>query len=256
MARNDLSITRSGKGKAIILLHGWGMNASIFDPLCEDLNQYGQVYRVDLPGYGSSRWDSALSFEDQTAQIVAQIPEGTLIGWSMGGLYATEMLRQNPGQYERLILIASNPCFVQRPGWLCAVKESVFDDFARELDRGWAVTIRRFLSLQMLGNENAREIIRGLMVQIEKTGQPDAEALKFGLALLKHADARPVLANCEIPIHMILGGRDAMVPSSLARDIGKVNAKIQVELIASAAHTPFISHTEQVVSMIVRQITR
>ena len=250
--QNGISATRSGRGEACILLHGWGMNASIFEPLCVALGRYREIYRVDLPGYGGNRWNANLSFEDQAAQIASLVPRGTLIGWSMGGLYATEMLRQNPGQFKRLVLISSNPCFVQRPDWPCGVKESVFNDFAMEFDQGWAATIRRFLSLQMLGNENARRLIRDLMVQIENTGEPDAQALKFGLDLLKNADTRPILARCEIPIQMILGQRDALVPSSLALEIGKVNAKIQVDSIATAAHAPFLSHTSQVASTILR----
>ncbi|MFV2032826.1 MAG: pimeloyl-ACP methyl ester esterase BioH [Gammaproteobacteria bacterium] len=245
-------MTRSGKGAALILVHGWGMNASVFEPLCEYLNQQYQIYRVDLPGYGGSHWNAALSFEDQAALIAAQAPRGILVGWSMGGLYATEMLRQNPGQFERLILISSNPCFVQRQDWPCAVKQSVFEDFARDMNKGWATTIRRFLSLQLLGNDNARQLIRDLMIQIQNTGEPDVQALHFGLDLLKHLDARPILANCDIPIQMILGRRDALVPASLAKEIGKVNGRIQVESITTAAHAPFLSHTAQIASMIVR----
>ncbi|MCH7880527.1 MAG: pimeloyl-ACP methyl ester esterase BioH [Proteobacteria bacterium] len=252
---NDLSVTCSGEGEALILLHGWGMNASVFGPLCEILNRHNRIYRVDLPGYGGSRWNTALSFEDQAAQIATQIPRGILIGWSMGGLYATEMLRQNPDQFEGLILISSNPCFVQRPDWSCAVKQAVFDDFARDLDKGWAATIRRFLSLQMHGHKNARQLIRDLMVQIQEAGEPDVQALKFGLDLLKNIDARPILADCEIPIQMILGQHDALIPSSLAKEIGKVNERIQVESIATAAHAPILSHTEQIASMIVRDKT-
>ena len=234
-----------------ILLHGWGMNASVFDPLCNKLSRHGQICRVDLPGYGSSSWNPDLSFEDQVEKIAKQVPQGILIGWSMGGLYATEMQKQNPGKFARLVLIASNPCFVRRSDWTCAVKESVFDDFARELDKGWALTVKRFLSLQMLGNENTRQLVRDLMIQIEKFGAPDSQALKFGLDLLKKMDTRSTLAQCEIPIQMILGQRDALVPASLAQEIGKVNAKIQVESLAAAAHAPFLSHTEQIVSMIV-----
>jgi pimeloyl-[acyl-carrier protein] methyl ester esterase len=229
------------------------MNASVFGPLCEILNRHGQTYRVDLPGYGGSRWNAALSFEDQAAQIATQIPQGILIGWSMGGLYATEILRQNPRQFERLILISSNPCFVQRPDWSCAVKQAVFDDFARDLDKGWSTTMRRFLSLQMHGHKNSRQLIRDLMVQIQEAGEPDIQALKFGLDLLKNKDVRPVLADCEIPIQMILGQRDALIPSRLAKEIGKVNEKIQVESIATAAHAPILSHTEQIASMILRK---
>ena len=102
-----LSVNRSGQGEAIILLHGWGMSASVFDPLCELLSDQYEVITVDLPGYGQSEWCESLTFEDQVALISEQVPRGILLGWSMGGLYATEMVRQKPNRFSRLILMCS-----------------------------------------------------------------------------------------------------------------------------------------------------
>jgi pimeloyl-[acyl-carrier protein] methyl ester esterase len=234
----------------ISLLHGWGMNASVFKPLCEKLSLDRETLNIELPGHGKSAWDDTLSFEQQAARIADKLPGGTLLGWSMGGLYAIEMVRQNPARFSRLILVCSNPCFVTRPDWPCAVSESVFDDFAGELGKGWATTIRRFLSLQMLGNVQARRYSRELMSLLETGGEPDLAALEFGLQLLKTRDCRPALAGMDLPIQMILGRRDALVPYKLAEEIRKVNSKIQVESIAAAAHAPFLSHPDQFASMI------
>jgi pimeloyl-[acyl-carrier protein] methyl ester esterase len=245
---------RSGQGEPIILLHGWGVSASVFDPLRYLLSlSHGhqrEVIAVDLPGYGKNRWDESLSFEDQAALISEQVPEGILLGWSMGGLYATEMVRQNPVRFNRLILMCSNPCFVRRENWLFAVDESVFDAFSQSLQRGWSGTIKHFLSLQMLGNPNARQLVRNLMIELEQAGEPDAAALRFGLDLLKTSDTRSVLAQLEIPIAMIFGRLDALVPVSVAKEISEVNPKIQVESLPDAAHAPFLSHTAQIASMI------
>lgn len=245
-----LSVSRVGRGKPIILLHGWGMNASVFGSLRDLLAVNREVVTVDLPGYGKSRWHKSLSFEDQAALISEQIPAGSLLGWSMGGLYATEIARQNPGRYERLILLCSNPCFVRREDWRSAVDESVFDAFAESLEQGWANTIKHFLSLQMLGNLDARRLVRELMVRLKNAGEPNAAALSFGLNLLKAADTRCVLSEMEIPVHMIFGKRDVLVPIGVAKEISEVNPEIRVESLADAAHAPFLSHTAQIASMI------
>ncbi|MFT5665138.1 MAG: pimeloyl-[acyl-carrier protein] methyl ester esterase [Gammaproteobacteria bacterium] len=249
---NQLS-NRSGQGGPITLLHGWGMSASVFDPLRDLLSLSHQldVVAVDLPGYGQNQWDESLSFEDQAALISEQVPEGVLLGWSMGGLYAIEMARQDPGRFNRLILMCCNPCFVCRESWPLAVDESVFDDFSQSLQSGWRSTIKHFLSLQMLGNPNARQLVRNLMIKLEKAGEPDEDALRFGLDLLKSADARSALSQLKIPIDMIFGGLDALVPVNVAKEISKVNPRIQVELLLDAAHAPFLSHTAQIASMII-----
>lgn len=248
--KNSLSVSHVGRGEPIVLLHGWGMSASIFDPLRDLLAGSREVITVDLPGYGKSRWHASLGFEDQATLIAEQMPSATLLGWSMGGLYATEMVRQNPDRFNRLILLCSNPCFVRREDWRWAVDASVFDAFALSLERGWTSTIKHFLSLQMLGNTDVRHLVRALMVKLKDAGEPDATALDFGLQLLKTVDTRTVLSKLEIPVDMIFGRRDALVPISVAKQIGEVNPKIQVESLADAAHTPFLSHTAQIASMI------
>jgi pimeloyl-[acyl-carrier protein] methyl ester esterase len=246
----ELSESRLNNVDPIILLHGWGMNASVFQPVEKILSVCRQTICVDLPGYGGNPWQAGLSFGDQAASIAASLPGGILIGWSMGGLYATEIARQNPKRFTQLILVCSNPCFVHRADWRCAVRESVFDTFANDLARGWSATIRRFLSLQMLGDKNARPLIRDLVTNIQSAGEPGAEVLRFGLDLLKTCDSRSVLADIEIPVKMILGERDQMVPAGLAKEILKINPKIEVELIASAAHAPFLSHPDHFISLI------
>ena len=245
-----LSVTRRGHGQPIVLLHGWGMNASVFEPLCNELAKNCEVVTVDLPGYGASSWNASISFQDQVAMIASELPEGELLGWSMGGLYAVEMVRQSPGQFSRLVLVCCNPCFVRQNDWQCAVDWQVFDAFNQDLQRGWRNAIKRFLSLQMHGSDNARQLIRNLMERLQLGGEPNPEALQFGLDLLKQTDSRELLVALKLPIKLILGERDQLVPGSLAKEIIKVNPKIQVESLATAAHAPFLSHTAQFLAML------
>ncbi|NNE64275.1 MAG: alpha/beta fold hydrolase [Gammaproteobacteria bacterium] len=242
MSTQRLSIRRQGNGNPIILLHGWGMNSAIFDSLGAELSKTREVVCVDLPGYGASGWDGSLSFAVQAGMIAQEIPRGEILGWSMGGLYALEMVRQQPDQFSRIFLASFNPCFVQRRDWSCAVKSEVFDEFARNLENGWDGTVSRFLALQMHGVENARVLIRETMSRLKTFGEPDPQALEFGLRLMKQQDMRTLLGNIGIPVKMILGGLDALVPVQLAEEIIQVNPRIEVESLASAAHAPFLSH--------------
>jgi len=44
----------SGKGKKILILHGWGDNIKSYDNLINELSRNYQVAAVDLPGFGGS----------------------------------------------------------------------------------------------------------------------------------------------------------------------------------------------------------
>lgn len=50
----NLHIETRGKGPDLVMLHGWGVNSTVFTPLYESLSQY-RVHYVDLPGFGHSQ---------------------------------------------------------------------------------------------------------------------------------------------------------------------------------------------------------
>ncbi|MGL6118711.1 alpha/beta fold hydrolase, partial [Plesiomonas sp.] len=46
---------QQGQGERdIVLLHGWGLNAEVWQPLVAELSSHYRVHTVDLPGYGRS----------------------------------------------------------------------------------------------------------------------------------------------------------------------------------------------------------
>ena len=65
---------------------------------------------------------------------------------------------------------------------------------------------------------------------------PDAEALWYGLDLLKISDTRGVLVY---QLKVTRGKYGGMVTTGLAKDILKVNPGFQVESVATAANAPF-----------------
>ena len=250
MSTKQLSIRRQGRGDPIILLHGWGMNAAVFNGISVELARTREVICIDLPGYGASQWDGSLSFSEQVEKMAHELPSGEILGWSMGGIYALEMIRQQPDQFSRLLLTCFNPCFVQRDDWSCAVKSEVFEEFSCNLKNGWNATVSRFLALQMHGIEGAREITRSTMSGLKAFGEPDQDALDFGLELLKQRDMRAQLVDIDMPVKLILGSRDALVPKRLAEEIIQINPEIEVESLAAAAHAPFLSHEKLFLSML------
>jgi len=234
----------------LILLHGWGMNPRVFDPLREALTPGRSPLVPALPGYPRSLWSHEPDFSRQIDAMARDLPGGHLLGWSLGGIYALELALRYPHKFETLSLVAFSPCFVTRPGWSCAVHLSVFDGFGDQLERDWQRTLRRFLALQMQGETAARELSRELWRHIFDTGQPDVGVLRFGLDLLKTRDYRTRLGEIKIPFNFILGERDRLVPLSVKRQIADLEPGIQVESVAGAAHAPFLSHPGRVAALL------
>ncbi len=240
-----IKLYQQGRGEALTLIHGWGMNSAVFKPLAQLFSEEFTVTRVDLPGHGFSAWDARLQEFDNQIEILAEaLPESTLLGWSLGGLYATHLVHRYPQKFKKLILVSYNPCFVQRKDWATAVPASVFAEFSASLLDNWTATIRRFIGLQMHGAGSARNLIREISALLVKGGEPESNAMKFGLNLLLTEDARQLLEEIEVPMLAVYGERDTLVPVKLVDQLALINSAIRVECFARSAHAPFLSHSD------------
>lgn len=100
------------------------------------------------------------------------------------------------------------------------MEQSVFDDFSTDLKLDYKKTLKRFLSLQTRGSELAREELRELNSQLLARGEPNIDALESGLKILSNTDLRDKEIN-NIPIMIIFGDKDTLVPNSVATEFEK-----------------------------------
>ena len=79
-----------GRGRDLVLLHGWGLNLRVFDQLTRELARSCRVIAIDLPGHGKSDWDAKASTPAAQAwrvhETLAPLTERyALLGWSPAG---------------------------------------------------------------------------------------------------------------------------------------------------------------------------
>lgn len=97
----ELAYTVDGEGDVVILLHGWGCDASIWRPTVELLRNSFRVIAVDFAGFGrSAEPNSVWGVEEYTRSIEALVRElgvvrPILIGHSFGGRVATLYASRN-----------------------------------------------------------------------------------------------------------------------------------------------------------------
>ena len=164
---SELFHTTVGQGPEIVLLHGWGMNAGVWEPFLPLLHDY-QVTLVELPGHGNSPWnDSDVTLQHWVQKVLDVAPErATWCGWSLGGQVAQLAAMQEPDRVSALVLLSSTPRFVQGPGWQHAVQQQVFHQFGEQLLEDTESTLQRFLSLQVRGSESARSAALAPLIPI------------------------------------------------------------------------------------------
>ena len=109
----NVNYIQYGKGKDILLLHGWGQNIEMMKPLGDGFCDKFRITILDFPGFGQSEepkepWTIekySLMLEDLVKQLGIKKP--IVMGHSFGGRVAIRFSSRN--SIEKLVLFGS-PC--------------------------------------------------------------------------------------------------------------------------------------------------
>lgn len=237
----------------LVLLHGWGMNQGVWQVILPELEflHSGTVRCLDLPGYGNShQCPLPYNLHDAAKQLSEQLQaNSTLMGWSLGGLFAMYIAKHWPEKVAKVLLIASTPFFAESDDWP-GIKTNVLAAFKEQLVTHREKTIERFLAIQAMGSDSARDDIKQLKKLLNEYPAPQISALSGGLDILQRDDLREAFANCPVPIRAVFGRLDALVPYRAVAKMQALNSDFEYEVIDKASHAPFISHKREFLSAI------
>lgn len=241
----------------LVMLHGWAMHGGVMKGLAKRISDQFIVHLVDLPGHGNSPLNgSGFEINNLANDIYQQVSEkltgkATWLGWSLGGLVAMKITELFSDNINNLILFASNPAFVKHEDWCYGVDKEVFENFSNELRNDLKATIIRFLSLQVRGAENSRQTLKQLREVTFSKDLADGQVLNHGLHMLQDTDLRNLFNDAKVPLLLIGGERDTLVPKSALVELSK-SKNVTTSIIEKAGHAPFLSHPEQCIEEIRR----
>jgi pimeloyl-[acyl-carrier protein] methyl ester esterase len=234
----------------VVLLHGWGMNAAVWEGLPASL--VGATIPIELPGHGFCPLpETATDLAGWADACLEAAPERAVwLGWSLGGLVALVAALRAPERVAGLVLMTATPRFIQAPDWPAAMAGATLSQFHDGLLADPAGTLDRFLALQVRGSAAARETLRTLRRELAARPAPDPRALALGLDLLRDGDLRGRLGDLACPSLWLFGSHDTLVPAAVAPAVAALLPEARVEIIRGAAHAPFLSHPEETTALI------
>ncbi|HET8552204.1 MAG TPA: pimeloyl-ACP methyl ester esterase BioH [Gammaproteobacteria bacterium] len=242
----NLHKTTTGSGYPLVLLHGWGLHAGVWNDTIPTLARHHRCIAIDLPGHGASPVIEG-DVDDWAQACRAAAPKGAIwLGWSLGGMVAMAAALQAPTDIAGLRLVSTTPRFVAAPDWPHAMAPETLAKFAAELKSDWRQTVEDFLVLQTLGAATGRNALRTLRHEVFARGMPDPAGLAAGLRILENIDLRSRLAEIDIPAKVMSGERDRLTPPAAGRALADA-LNGEFELMSRSAHAPFLSDPEQFV---------
>lgn len=227
----NLNVNKYGSGFPLVFFHGWGFNRQIWLPLVSHFETDYQIIVVDLPGFGQS---AMMGWNEFKQQLLTQLPaQFALVGWSMGGLYATRLAIEEPSRVSHLINITSSPYFILERDWP-GVAPEVFSSFYQNLLKDPRGTLEEFIQLQLSKST--------LEFSFEEL--PSAAGLELGLEILGSWDFREQLNDLKIPVCYMFGRLDPIVPVKTMYAMQKNYPECKYVFFNRAAHMPFLSHMD------------
>lgn len=223
------TFTVLGSGPTVLMLHGIGGGHLAFAPQVESLASSG--YRAvawDMPGYGHSAPIEPYTFKGLAESCIALIEslkcdDVTLVGHSMGGMVAQELMARRPQLVNKLVLCGTSPAFGKPEGdW----QQAFIRERTAPLDAGKSMAdLAETLVPQMVGPGALPE---GVRLAAHCMGLVPAATYRRALECIATFDRRANLAHIRVPTLLVAGEHDRNAPPAVMK-----------KMAAAIAHSDF-----------------
>ena len=212
------AFTTLGAGPTVLMLHGIGGGHLAFAPQVEALASSG--YRAvawDMPGYGHSAPIEPYTFKglaQSCIRLIESLQCGavTLLGHSMGGMVAQEVIARRPELVDKLVLAGTSPSFGKPDGdW----QQQFISQRTAPLDAGKSMAdLAEILVPQMVGPGSLPEGVRLATVCM---GQVNPATYRRALEALVTFDRRANLGHIVVPTLLLAGEHDKNAPPAVMK---------------------------------------
>jgi len=217
----------NGTQTSVLLITGWAHGPEAVQPMADVL---ADAFDVNiLTG----------------AEILRErrIPDADcIVTGSMGGLLAMELL---PASCRKLVLISSTARFCSAAGYPCGTPEKVLRRMITQLKRDPEAVLDEFFKNVHYPCRESRQAIA-----MRKNHPLDLGALAAGLEYLLHSDLREQVEDIKIPVLLLHGAEDRIIPSAASEWLHERLSASQLKIIGNGGHAlPAHHHREVLASL-------
>lgn len=224
-----------GKGSCLLLVHGFPLSRGVWSKQVEVFKSSYRVIAPDLRGFGeSAATDGPVTmnrFAEDLHALVEHLGAGPalLVGHSMGGYVALAFARAFPECVRGLVLVGTK---AGRDTAEAAVARRALAERVRV--EGPSVVVDA-MAPKMLSEGNSDRTmaaaVRGFMTPANPEGLRGAL-----LGMAERPDARSWLETMQMPVLVIAGLEDAIIPPRESQAMAKAIHGAQLRLIPEAGH--------------------
>jgi pimeloyl-ACP methyl ester carboxylesterase len=246
----------SQSSRPIVLLNHLAANLDNWDPAVLDgLSSQLKVFTFDNAGVGASSGATPQSIEamaDDAATFISSLGLGKvyLLGLSMGGMVAQELVMKYPTLVGKLVLVGTGPRGgqgiekVTRTTMMSIIKGTLQNADPKEFiffgrNESGKHAAKKFLKRleQRTHEKDAPVSIRSFVAQLKAIR-------KFGLAEKHNIEA------LNLPTLIINGDNDIMVPTKLSHELAERIPNAELDIFENSGHGSLFQYPERFVNSV------
>ena len=240
----------------IVLLNHWAAVLDNFDPrIMDGLASRHRVIAIDYQGIGASTGRAPDTIEAMASDVVALVQalgysKIDLLGFSLGGFVAQQVVLQAPELVRKLILTGTGPAGGEGIDRVGAVS--------------WPLMLRGLLTLRdpkyylfFTPSRQSRMAAKAYLLRLkQRTTDRDKPATPIALLRQLKAikswgrQAPQNLSQVGVPVLIVNGDNDIMVPTRLSQDMAARLPNAQLVIFEDAGHGGIFQYHAEFVSKV------
>lgn len=258
--RGEISTLAAGSGSPVLLLHGLGGTKASFLPTVAALAPQGhRVIAADLPGFGDSVKPLGAAYDPIffSKAVIALMDEMgletvDLVGHSMGGRVALEVVMHAPERFRRIVLMTPSLAWLRERRWATWLR--LLRPELGLIQPAPRVAVEAFVK-RIVPEGNSRYAAAGIDEFLRAYLTPRGRAAFYAAArqiYLEDPDrfwAR--LRGLSLPALFIWGTADGLVPAGFARHVREAVPDAEHVMLRSG-HVPQIERPAELHAAISR----
>jgi 3-oxoadipate enol-lactonase len=227
----DIAFHEKGSGENIVFLHGVGSDISVWKRQLEYFSKKWRAIAIEYPGYGESDLPAkGLNLEEVGRFLFGamdglEIVEAHIVGLSMGGVMALEMVRRQPNRLRSLTLANT---FARHPNAM-----PILEGLHRDIS---TMTMFDFAKgrVDLILAPDAAEALKQEV--IETMAKIDKRTYHWSTTAVWTADYRKDLPQIQRPVLIAIGEHDQLTPIALSEELAREIPGAKLQVIPKAGH--------------------
>lgn len=227
---------------AIVLIHGAGDSAAVWERQSRLFSQSHFVLPVDLPGHGARVSEPGMDRHEKYAAEVCrlmdrqQISKAVVAGHSMGGAVALMMALEHRERVHGLVLVATGARMKMRPDFLEQARQSA-EKYGNQIPMATHIIPVE----QMVHPAIPASVVQWLR---ERIGRASAQATYADFQANNSFDVMNRLPEIKVPTLVVGGGDDRMAPQKFADFLANSIPGARLEILTPCGHYPMVEQEE------------